>query len=92
MIALPKPTSVETIDEFVTRAMVDVNMIREYSNATTRLAVAYSRWNETNFSRTFYVEEAETPTESTVSDPRNSRGKTMAEPGEPLTDPQTQST
>lgn len=89
---LPKPTIVETQEEFVTRAMSDVNMIREYSNGLTRQLVALSRWNETQFSRDFYVEVEEVPTESTVATPRHSSGKVMAEPGEPLTDPQTQST
>lgn len=91
-LALPKPMSTEDYQTFYDRAMADENMLREYPSFERRSEVASARWAETQFSQTFYVPEVETPTESEVSTPRHSKGKTMAEPGEPLTDPETQRT
>lgn len=88
--SLPRPMVEETQLDFVTRAMEDLNMIREYSNMSTRLDVANARWNETQLSRNFYVAEVEIPTDSAAADPTNSRGKQLPERGEPLTDGESQ--
>lgn len=92
MIALPKPTINEALEAFLERAMEDSNMLREYSNYYTRLDVSRARWYETQMSRDFYVAVAETPVESLVADPMDSKGKTLPSRGEPLTDPETQKT
>lgn len=90
--SLPRPTIDETLEAFILRAMEDHNMIREFRLDARRLEVTLARFSETQLSRNFYVAEVETPTESTVADPQHSRGKTLPERGEPLTDPETQRT
>jgi len=89
-ITLPKPASNETLLQFQERAMVDQNLLREYPNYERRLEVVYARYQETQLSGDFYIEESETPTESLVSDPNDSKGKTIPDRGEPVTDGETQ--
>lgn len=43
---LPAPRDDESRDEFISRAMGNPSMVREYPDEKQRLAVAYSLWKK----------------------------------------------
>jgi len=89
-MTLPNPRIDETYEDYIMRSIIDPSMIIEYPNAARRLEVANSRWQETQLSRNFEVEVEEVSTTSMVATPEDSKGKTLPDEPEPLTDGEVQ--